>query len=122
MHVLTNTPSDSFITLSSNTSWSCQCSKEYRPVGTRNLEMARLTWRPGHDDNDVEGLPAMGQVDDKWKHPAITCGEAQDEVADAQDLDGVQQPGQLSGPEERGEICIAKYRNNLWKKSQSRLY
>ena len=28
--------------------------------------MARLTWHPGHDDNDVEGLPTVGQVNDQW--------------------------------------------------------
>ena len=56
--------------------------------------MARLTWRPRHEDDDVEGLPAAGQVDDQWGRPPVhTRSDAHDEVGD---VHGDTQPaGQL---------------------------
>ena len=50
----------------------------------------------------MEALAVAGQVDEEWEKPAITCGEAHDEVGDAQDLDGIQQPGQLLPQAEDG--------------------
>ena len=37
------------------------------------MAMARLTWRPGHDDNDVEGLPAVGQVTTSGVIARVLC-------------------------------------------------
>ena len=63
--------------------------------------MARLTWRPGHDDDDVEGLVAVWQIDEQWGRPPLrTRSDAHDEVGGVHG--GIQPAGQLLPQVEHG--------------------